>query len=257
VADDPSFERRLFGVGPVQDRLAWDVHTYLAINGALHDAAIAAWEIKRKYVSSRPITLLRYMAEHGQRSDPALPSYDPQGLPLIDGLIELVTKESAAPGERHEHLARYVGAVAVRSWRGEPGNAVTDVSGVGWVRGVEWIPYQRRTFVTPAFPAFISGHSTFSRAAATVLAGLTGSEYFPGGFGSYSFEPGYLFFEKGPSAPVSLEWATYFDAADQAGQSRLWGGIHITFDDLAGRRAGALIGQSALSVAQHYFGSGP
>ena len=253
VADDPAFERRLFGAGAVVDALTWDVHTYLALNGALHDAAIAAWELKRKYVTARPITLIRYMAEHGQRSDPGGASYDPRGLPLIEGLSELITPQSCAPGERHEHLARYVGEVAVRSWRGEPGNHVTDIAGVDWIRGVDWIPYQRRTFVTPAFPGFLSGHSTFSRAAATVLSGITGSEYFPGGFGSYSFDPGYLFFELGPSAKVSLEWATYYDAADQAGQSRLWGGIHVRFDDLDGRRLGARIGQSALERAQRIF----
>ncbi|HET7542271.1 MAG TPA: vanadium-dependent haloperoxidase [Polyangiaceae bacterium] len=254
VADDPAFERRLFGSGAVVDPLTWDVHTYLALNGALHDAAIAAWELKRKYVTARPITLIRYMAERGQRSDPNAPSYDPQGLPLIDGLSELITAESSAPGERHEKLARYVGEVAVRSWRGEPGNRVSDIAGVDWMRGVEWIPYQRRTFVTPAFPGYLSGHSTFSRAAATVLTGLTGSEYFPGGFGSYSFDPGYLFFEHGPSEKVSLEWGTYFDAADQAGQSRLWGGIHVQFDDFDGRRLGARIGSIALDRARTLFG---
>jgi hypothetical protein len=257
AADSPAFRRRLFGTGSELDRLSWDAHAYLAINGALHDAAIAAWELKRKYVSSRPITLIRYMAEHGQRSDPNRPSYDPQGLPLIDGLIELITPASCAPGERHEQLARYVGEIAVRSWRGEPGNHTTDAAGCGWIRGVEWIPYQRRTFVTPAFPGYVSGHSTFSRAAATVLSGLTGSEYFPGGFGSYSFDPGYLFFEQGPSAKVSLEWATYYDAADQAGQSRLWGGIHIYFDDFEGRRMGRAIGEQALAKVESLFEPAP
>jgi len=257
VADDPGFRRRLFGAGPEVDRLSWDAHAYLALNGALHDAAIAAWELKRIYVSSRPISLIRYMAEHGQRSDPNGPAYDPQGLPLIDGLIEVITPDSSSPGERHEGLARYVGEIAVKSWRGEPGNHATDVAGVDWIRGVEWIPYQRRTFVTPAFPGYVSGHSTFSRAAATVLTGLTNSEYFPGGFGSYSFDPGYLFFERGPSAPVSLEWATYYDAADQAGQSRLWGGIHISLDDFEGRRMGAAIGQAALAKAEAVFEASP
>ena len=256
VADDPAFERRLFGSGPAVDALTWDVHTYLALNGALHDAAIAAWELKRVYVSARPITLIRYMAEHGQRSDPNGASYDPRGMPLIDGLSELITPASSAPGQRHEQLARYVGEVAVRSWRGEPGNHVTDIAGVGWIRGVDWIPYQRRTFVTPAFPGYVSGHSTFSRAAATVLAGITGSEFFPGGFASYSFDPGYLFFELGPRTKVSLEWATYYDAADQAGQSRLWGGIHIKFDDFDGRRIGAQVGQSALERARGIFEPG-
>jgi hypothetical protein len=223
------------------------------MNGALHDAAIASWELKRTYVSARPITLIRYMAEKGQRSDPDADSYDAEGLPLIDDLIELITEESSATGERHEHLKRFVGEIAVRAWRGEPGDRKTEVAGVGFVRALEWTPYQRRTFVTPAFPGYVSGHSTFSRAAAEVMTALTGSSAFPGGYASYDFEPGYLFFEKGPSAPVKLQWATYYDAADQAGQSRLWGGIHVRHDDFEGRKVGARVAELALAKAKLYF----
>lgn len=253
VSEHPDFARRLFGEGDELDPLAWDVHTYFALNGAVHDAAIAAWELKRTYVSARPITLIRYMGQRGQRSDPNGPSYDPEGLPLLDGIIEVITAESSAPGERHAHLARCVGEIALRSWRGEPGDRKTEVGGVTWIRAVEWMPYQRRTFVTPAFPGYVSGHSTFSRSAAVVLSGLTGSDTFPGGYASYVFEPGYLFNEHGPSASVRLGWATYFDAADQAGQSRVWGGIHVRHDDFDGRRIGARVGTSALALAEHYF----
>ena len=41
--DPPDFERRLNGTGPELDPLEWDVKTYFALNGAVHDAAIAAW----------------------------------------------------------------------------------------------------------------------------------------------------------------------------------------------------------------------
>ncbi|HEX2730326.1 MAG TPA: vanadium-dependent haloperoxidase [Polyangiaceae bacterium] len=252
VADSPDFARKLYGEQEL-DPLSWDVHTYLALNGALHDAAIAAWELKRIYVSARPISLIRYMAGKGQRSEPDSPSYNPDGLPLIPGLIELITEDSSAPGERHEHLARYIGEIAIKSWRGEPGDRKHELGGVGFIRALEWMPYQRRTFVTPAFPGYVSGHSTFSRAAAEVLTGLTGSAAFPGGHGSYTFEPGYLFFESGPSAKVSLEWATYYDAADQAGQSRLWGGIHIRYDDFDGRRIGSRVGKQALETAATFY----
>jgi hypothetical protein len=253
IADNASLERRLFGSGEVLDPLSWDVHVYLALDGALHDAAVAAWELKRKYTAARPITLIRYMGGLGQRSDPTLPSYHRDGLPLIDNLIELITADSTAPGQRHAHLSRYVGQIAVRSWRGEPGDRADDIGGVGWIRAMDWMPYQRRTFVTPAFPGYLSGHSTFSRAAATALARLTGSDFFPGGLGQYSCPPGYLVFEHGPSQAVTLQWATYFDASDQAGQSRLWGGIHIRQDDFDGRRIGALIGATAIERARTYF----
>jgi hypothetical protein len=254
VADTPGFERRLFGKGAPLDPLAWDVRMYLALNGAEHDAAIAAWDIKRRTTTVRPISLVRWMGAKGQSSDPQGPSYDPDGLPLVPGLIELVTKESSAPGQRHERLAFFVGQVAVRGWRGEPGDRSSQVSGVGWMRAVDWITYQRRTFVTPAFPAFISGHSTFSRAGAEVLASLTGSPYFPGGLGEYvAPKDTFLAFEKGPSTDVRLQWASYYDASDEAGQSRLWGSIHVAPDDFAGRRVGHRVGLGAVALATSYF----
>lgn len=254
VADHPSFERRLGGVGEELDPLAWDVKTYLALNGALHDAAIAAWEIKRHFLGVRPISLIRYMGGLGQRTDTSLPSWHPDGLPLVPGLIEVITDESAAPGERHAHLARFRGQIAIRSWRGEPGDRKGEIGGVGWIRAVEWMPYQLRTFVTPAFPGFISGHSTFSRAAAEVLTTLTGSPWFPGGLAEFVASPGYLQFEAGPSTEVRLQWGTYYDAADQAGRSRLWGGIHIEPDDRMGRQIGRAVGVNAVQRALSLYG---
>jgi hypothetical protein len=254
VSDNPLLEHRLWGEGEELDRLSWDVHMYLALGGAVHDAAIAAWGLKRVYTAARPITLIRTMAERGQRTDPSAASYDPEGLPLIPGVIELITAASSAPGERHEHLARYEGMVAVVGWLGEPGDRSTEFGGVDWMLGVEWIPYQRRTFVTPAFPGYISGHSTFSRSAAEALTLLTGSAYFPGGFDEFVANPGsYLVFEDGPVNPVHLQWATYQDAADQAGQSRLWGGIHIVADDFDGRSIGYEVGHEAIDVVHTWF----
>ena len=122
-----------------------------------------------------------------------------------------------------------------------------------WIRAVEWIAYQKRTFVTPAFPGYTSGHSTFSRAAAEVLTAFTGSEFFPGGESSYTTEPGELKVEVGPTEPVRLEWATYYDAADQAGVSRLYGGIHVSADDFAGRRIGSQCGKEAWALAERYY----
>jgi len=258
VSDSPLVTRQLFGKGAPLDPLAWDVHVYLALNGAEHDAAIAAWDVKRRSATGRPISLIRWMGGKGQSSDPAGPSYDPMGLPLAPGLIEVITEESSAPGQRHAALAPFVGQIAVRDWRGEPGDRANQVSGVGWVRAVEWTTYQRRTFVTPAFPASISGHSTFSRAGAEVLASLTGSPYFPGGLGEFvAHRDTFLTFEKGPSTEVRLQWASYFDASDEAGQSRLWGGIHIAADDFAGRRVGHLVGLDAVALASKYFDGVP
>ena len=240
--------------GRAVDRLGWDVHLYFGLNSAMHDAAVAAWGVKRETLGPRPISWIRWMADNGQSSDPSLPAYHPDGLPLEEGVTELITEESSAPGERHHHLRWWVGEVAVRSWPGEPGDRANQHTGVRWMRARDWIPYQRRTFVTPAFPGYVSGHSTFSRAGAEVLTRLTGSPYFPGGFGEFVAPAGAtLIFEDGPSVEVRLQWALYTDAADQAGQSRRWGGIHIYDDDYDGRLLGYAVGNLAADAALPWF----
>jgi hypothetical protein len=253
VSDELSPNLRIGGTGPVLDRLQWDVKMYFALNGAVHDAAIAAWGLKGAYDSSRPISLIRYMGELGQSSDPSGPSYNKEGLPLVPGLIEVITAGSSAPGQRHAALAGHVGEIAIRSWTGTPTDPKTQIGGVKWILAANWIPYQLPTFVTPAFPAWVSGHSSFSRAAAEVLVGITGSEYFPGGISGYTIKAGSLKFEAGPTTDIKLQWATYYDASDQAGQSRLWGGIHIQADDFAGRRIGSQCGKMAWTIAQRYY----
>jgi hypothetical protein len=253
VADAPGFQFKLGGQGPTLDRLQWDVKMYLALNGAVHDAAIATWGVKGFYDSARPISMVRYMGGKGQSSDQAGPSYDAEGLPLVPGLVEIITAESSAPSQRHQALAGHVGEIAIRAWRGFPKDPATETSGVGWIRAVDWVPYQRSTFVTPAFAGYPSGHSTFSRAGAEVLTALTGSEYFPGGMYQWTLAKGDLLHEEGPTQDVTLQWATYFDAADQAGVSRLFMGIHIPADDFDGRKIGSTCGKDAMALAQKYF----
>lgn len=63
----------------------------------------------------------------------------------------------------------------------------------------------------------------------------------------------YLVFEDGPSVDVHLQWASDYDAADQAGQSRLWGGIHLWPDDAVGRENGARADIAAAARAQEYL----
>jgi hypothetical protein len=83
---------------------------------------------------------------------------------------------------------------------------------------------------------------------------MTGSPYFPGGLEEFvAAQNDFLQFEVGPSTDVRLQWATYYDAADQAGQSRLWGGIHVAADDFTGRIRGRQIGIDAFAEAQTYF----
>jgi hypothetical protein len=251
VSDHASMTHRIGGQGETVDRLEWDTKLYLALNGAVHDAAIATWGVKGFYDSSRPISQIRYMGSKGQSSAPDGPSYHPEGLPLVPGLIEVVTPVSSAPGERHAGLP--VGEVAINAWRGFPEDPETQTSGVGWIRAVDWVPYQRSTFVTPAFAGYPSGHSTFSRAAAEVLAEFTGDAYFPGGMTSFTVKQGELLHEEGPTEDTTIQWATYFDAADQAGLSRLFMGIHVPSDDIEGRKIGSTCGTDAMALALRYF----
>lgn len=252
VNDHPLFEKRFKGEGEVLDDFEWDVKAYFVLGGAMHDAAIAAWSIKGWYDYIRPISAIRYMADLGQSTFPEGPSYDPNGISLYDGLIELVESGDPLAGDHDEH----VGKVKLYSWRGpnyidDPG---TDLAGVGWILAENWWPYQRPTFVTPPFAGYVSGHSTFSRAAAEVMTLLTGDEFFPGGLGAFEAKKNeFLVFEEGPSQDIVLQWATYRDASDQTSLSRIWGGIHPPADDIPGRLIGIEVGIDAFNFAEEIF----
>src|SRR5437773_8486967 len=92
--------------------------------------------------------------------------------------------------------------------------------------------------LTPPFPDYVSGHSTFSGAAATVLALFYGTEDLPFTIGS-DFLPG-----------VYRSFSTCLDAAEEAAVSRLYGGIHFRSANEDGLQAGISIGEWA---ATHYL----
>jgi hypothetical protein len=120
------------------------------------------------------------------------------------------------------------------------------------IDGSMWIPYQPSTFPTPPFQEYVSGHSTFSAAGATVLALFTTSEKFGDSVtlaaGSSEIEPGIT-----PAAPVTLSWKRYHDAANQAGISRRYGGIHFKTADVVGRAVGDLVGAQSYAKALTYI----
>ena len=254
VNDHPLFEKRWRGEGETLDDLEWDVKMYLTLGGAMHDAAITAWGLKGFYDYIRPISAIRYMAERGQSTDTTGSNYHPAGMPLVPGLIDTITIEDAfeLQGEEGEHI----GKVKLYAWRGPDyiPNPATDVAGVGWIRAEEWWPYQRPSFVTPNFAGYISGHSTYSSAAAQILEVLTGDAFFPGGMGEFNAAQNeFLVFEEGPSQDIVLQWATYRDASDQTSLSRIWGGIHPPADDIPGRLIGIEIGNDAVNLAERSF----
>lgn len=253
VSDHPELEKKFEGSGLVLDDLEWDVKAYFTLGGAMHDAAVSAWGVKGWYDYIRPVSAIRAMADKGQSTDPLLPNYDPQGLPLIAGRIELVQAGDPLVGQNDEHLNK----LKIWAWRGHKAinNVDVDEAGVDWILAENWEPYQRPSFVTPPFAGYVSGHSTFSRAAAEVLAAFTGDAYFPGGMGVFTAtQDEFLVFEDGPSQTIELQWATYQDAADESALSRIWGGIHPPADDIPGRKMGIEIGQDAFMMASAFFG---
>ncbi len=193
-----------------------DVKFYFALNAALFDASISAWDAKRAYDCVRPITAIRYL---------------------------------------------YAGQ-EVLAWGGPN-------QGVQTLLGENWLPYQPLTFVTPPFAEYVSGHSTFSAAAAEVFTLFTGSNQFYDGvtltnddlnrdgvadlLGQHMVLAGSHLIENSPAQPVVLRWQTFQDAADEAGLSRRYGGIHFQDADLRGREMGRYIAQLAFNLAESYW----
>jgi hypothetical protein len=144
-------------------------------------------------------------------------------------------------------------------YKGKPVNSwLGPYQGYGTVQGEQWIPYQAPNVVTPPFPEYVSGHSTFSSAGAAILAKFTGSDTFGAGVtvtaGSSLFEPktdahptGYT-----PAADVTLSWPTLTAAAKDAGLSRRLGGIHFQDGDEHGYNLGQKVGGNVLAQTKSY-----
>jgi hypothetical protein len=133
----------------------------------------------------------------------------------------------------------------VLAWAG-PGQ------GTKLIDGKDWMPYQQATFPTPPFPEYSSGHSNFSAAGAEILRLFTGSDTFGASAtiraGSSKVEPGIT-----PATDVVLSWPTFSAAADEAGMSRRYGGIHFAQGDLDGRLTGRRVADQAWTKAVSLF----
>lgn len=94
------------------------------------------------------------------------------------------------------------------------------------VPDLDWEPL----LATPPFPECTSGHSTFSGAASAVLASLYGDDF--------------AFITGSDDLPgVTRSFLSFSDAADEAGMSRIYGGIHFQFSNEQGLTAGRDLGQ--------------
>src|SRR5213594_3402104 len=132
---------------------------------------------------------------------------------------------------------------AVRAWAGP-------YQGTKLIDGAAWFPYQPTTFPTPPFPEYSSGHSNFSAAGAEILRLFTKNDWFGASVtlpaGSSRAEPAAV-----PSSDLTLSWATFSEAADQAGMSRRYGGIHFEQGDLDARAVGRLAARLVWERARH------
>ncbi|MEB3280463.1 MAG: calcium-binding protein [Lyngbya sp.] len=192
-----------------------DAKLFFTLGNAVFDAGVATWEAKTFYDYTRPVRLVRELGELG----------------LI--------------GEFNEELGGY----AIEAWAGPE-------QGTQTILAADFTTYQTPgSHVSPPFAEYVSGHSTFSASAATVLELVTGSDSFGG---SITFEPGQSRFEPGftPQQEVTLSWDTFSEAADEAGSSRLYGGIHFEDGDLNGRTLGQGVAGEVFEQAQFYIEGG-
>jgi hypothetical protein len=173
-----------------------------------------------------------------------------QDVKLFFALGNALLDSSIAAWEckRHFDFVRPVTAIhflradkPIRAWAG-PG------LGTRVIDGSEFRSY----IPTPAFPDYVSGHSTLSAASAEILRAFTGSDQFGASVtiaaGSSVIEPGIT-----PSSPTTLAWRTFAEAADQAGLSRRYGGIHFESADLNGRAMGRRVGQIVWEKSNRYW----
>ncbi|MES2716691.1 MAG: vanadium-dependent haloperoxidase [Pseudomonadota bacterium] len=132
----------------------------------------------------------------------------------------------------------------IRAWGG-PGQ------GTQTILGENWITWQRPSNRTPPFPDFVSGHSTFSAAAATAIARVRGSDSItlratvPAG--AFRTDPGL------PLTDIRFTWYKLSEMADAAGFSRRVTGIHWERSDLEGRALGRKVGNTVTNKCLELF----
>lgn len=186
-----------------------DVKLFFNLGNAVFDAGIATWESKTFYDYARPVRTVRELGELG----------------LI--------------GEFNSEL----GGFAIDAWAG-PGE------GTQTILATDFLTYQTPGGdPSPPFAEYVSGHSTFSAAAAEILQLSTGSDDFGA---SITFQAGESLFEPGitPEAPITLEWESFSEAADEAAISRLYGGIHFEDGDINGGVLGQQVAESVWQETQ-------
>ncbi|WP_338844555.1 DUF6851 domain-containing protein [Massilia sp. W12] len=124
-------------------------------------------------------------------------------------------------------------------------------AGLQSIQGEAWRPFQKSSFPTPPFAEHTSGHSAFSAASAEILKNFSGSDQF--GMSVTIAAKTLQADPKLPLAPVTLSWPTFSAAAEEAGLSRLLGGIHFSAGNTAGLALGRQVGQAVWARAKAYW----
>jgi hypothetical protein len=130
----------------------------------------------------------------------------------------------------------------VQAWAGP-------CKGTRTIKGKQWQSY----IETPPFPEHVSEHSAFSRAAAVILKNFTGSDQFDA---CYLVKKGSSKIETNcevPCVDIMLDWPTFTGTAEQAGLSRLYGGIHFRRGNELGQKLGNFIGTQCWEKASFFF----
>lgn len=128
------------------------------------------------------------------------------------------------------------------AWGGPCRGAVT-------MEGEGWWPF---LLFTPPFAEYPSGHSTFSRATAEIITSFCCNNAY-GESITFPAKSSVIEPECTPAKDVTLSWPTLQDAANQAGWSRRYGGIHFEEGDLQGRELGRKVAGSVWRKARLYF----
>jgi hypothetical protein len=137
----------------------------------------------------------------------------------------------------------------INSWLGANADQTVN-GGYGTVPAEQWIPFQAPNVVTPPFPEYVSGHSTFTSAGAQILAMFNGDTFgatvtIPAGSSKFTTNT--------PATTVTLSFPTFTEAATEAGMSRRWGGIHFQTGDYHGRTVGKQVANGVYSQAMNYI----
>ena len=194
-----------------------DALLFFGLANATFDAGIAAWEAKTYYDYARPVRSIRALGALGLLNNGKV------------GTDELTGEQG----------------FVIEAWGG-PGQ------GTRTILAKNFITYQTpNSNPSPPFAEYVSGHSTFSGAGAAVLAQFTHSNAFGA---AVTFNPGDSRFEPGigPAETLTLSWNTFTQAADEAGISRLYGGIHFEDGDLHGRKLGRDVGEMVWAKIQQF-----